>query len=208
MTISIHPSLVTLFSRGHLWLHVNPGAKSPPPVLLISAGLLATIKLYSGSEIVRGSAEFRGFSRFFGHPWDQCKSGENSERLWGGTSTTIWLTEMVHLSKFAEFHKEMLGNLSKTVSLWKIMANSLAWVLGPAIAPYMVFQPKSWICVSLPGNGDYELIDISYSLWKNCLSSRACPAILLCERFKSLLQNEKWTIKSAQCQCLTDQQFY
>ena len=39
----------------------------------------------TGSEIFRGSAEFRGFPGIFGHPWDQCKSGETPESLcWGG----------------------------------------------------------------------------------------------------------------------------
>ncbi len=43
----------------------------------------------------------------------------------GYVGPTTWPTEMVHLSKFAEFHKEMHGNLLETVSLWQIMANSL-----------------------------------------------------------------------------------
>ncbi len=41
----------------------------------------------------------------------------------GGTSTTTWPTEMVDLSKFAEFQEEMCGSLFKTVSLckWQIL---------------------------------------------------------------------------------------
>ena len=39
---------------------------------------------FTGSEIIRGSAEFRVFLRIFGPPWDQCKSGEKSESLLGG----------------------------------------------------------------------------------------------------------------------------
>ncbi len=38
--------------------------------------------LNTGSEIFRGSAEFRGFSRNLGHPWDQCKSAEKSDCNW------------------------------------------------------------------------------------------------------------------------------
>ena len=35
--------------------------------------------LHTGSEIFRGSAEFRGFSRNYGHSWVQCRSGEKSK---------------------------------------------------------------------------------------------------------------------------------
>ncbi len=68
----------------------------------------------TGSEIFRGSAEFRGFSRKFGHSWDQWKSGEKRARLYGGGVIlgTTWPTRMVHLPKFSEFYEEITWNMS------------------------------------------------------------------------------------------------
>ena len=94
---------------------------------------------------VKLSAEFRGFSWFYGHLWDQCNLiwGELWKAIWGGgTSTTTWPTEMVHLSKFAE----MCGNPFKTVSLWQILANPLENIsfihrsLDPRLPPTCFFS--------------------------------------------------------------------
>ena len=70
----------------------------------------------AGSEIVRGSAEFRGsadFRDFLVIPEIRVNLGRTMKGYWGegGTSTTTWLTEMVHLSKFAEFHEEIFPKL-------------------------------------------------------------------------------------------------
>ncbi len=65
----------------------------------------------------RNSAHFRDFVVI---PEIHVNLGRTVKGYVGGrgvTSTTTWPTEMVHLSKFAEFHKEMYGNLLKTVSL-------------------------------------------------------------------------------------------
>ncbi len=42
------------------------------------------IMQYNECQTVKLSAELRVFSRIFGHHWDQCKSGEKSEKLYGG----------------------------------------------------------------------------------------------------------------------------
>ncbi len=81
------------------------------------------IIVITGSEILRGSAEFRGFSRIFGHPWDQCKSEEKLEKSvvgGGGISGTTWPTEVVHISKSAELDQELCASLFRTVGLWHI----------------------------------------------------------------------------------------
>ncbi len=62
----------------------------------------------TGSEIVRGSAEFRVFSRIFGHLWDHCKSGEKFERLYGGGLTR----QVLGLQKW--FTYQNLQNFTRT----------------------------------------------------------------------------------------------
>ncbi len=67
----------------------------------------------------------RGIPRFFpnfGHHWDQCKSGETWKSVVGEgvISGTTWPTEVVHISKSAEFDKELFANLFRTVYPWHL----------------------------------------------------------------------------------------
>ncbi len=107
----------------------------------------------SGSEIVRGSAEIRAFSRFCSHLW-----GELWKAMWrgGGTSTTTWPTEMVHLSKFCRIsHKnawESFENCVVMTNNGKFLGKYIFYIgRGTRDWTLCIFQPKSWICVSLPG---------------------------------------------------------
>ncbi len=54
----------------------------------------------TGSEIVRGSADFHDYLVI---PGISENLGRTLKAIGGGTSHTTWPTEMVHLSKFAEF---------------------------------------------------------------------------------------------------------
>ncbi len=74
----------------------------------------------TGFQLFRPWADFRPSRVDLDGNWDQCKSNEKSICR-GGISETNWATEMVHLSKFAEFHEDLNGHTFNIATQLQIM---------------------------------------------------------------------------------------
>ncbi len=112
----------------------------------------------TGSEIFRGSVEFRGFFRIFGYLWDQCKSEEKPEESegWGGG---ILRNYMAHRSrshiKICRIRSEIVCQSFQNCRFIRYSFDLReTWQFSSCFWPTFVrhtnFQPLFRLSVSLP----------------------------------------------------------